>query len=167
MSTDSSNWMQICVQIFSTHQSNKGIILIWVLNWLFLVCIPGNIVTVYVRLGQRFGCLTDEAASPSPYAMHNPNYNEIVYDKNEIQDRDGFEYTYNNNKDGNLSFFWDQFATNLLQDMDPAEDIKEDVLIAKVNEFMKNNFYNKKLEESIKHNIEFIQQGEKYVTCLN
>ena len=32
---------------------------------------------------------------------------------------------------------------------------------------MKNNFYNKKLEESIKHKIDFIQRGEKYVTCMN
>ena len=51
--------------------------------------------------------------------------------------------------------------------MDPAEDIKEDVPISKVNKLMKNNYYNKKLEDSIKHKIEFIKRGEKYVTCLN
>ena len=50
--------------------------------------------------------------------------------------------------------FWNHFATNLPWDMDPAEDIKKDVLLANIKELMKNNFYNKKLEESIKHKIE-------------
>ena len=86
--------------------------------------------------------------------MHNTNNNKIVYDENKVNNNGGLEYIFNDNKDDNLPFFWDWLAINLPQDMDPAEDIKEDVPIANVNKLMKNNFYNKKLEESIKHKIE-------------
>ena len=88
--------------------------------------------------------------------MHNPNNNKIVYDENKVNNNSGWEYIFNNNEDDNIPFFWDQFASNLLQDMDPAEDIKEDIPIANMDNLLKNNFYNKKLEDSIKHKIEFI-----------
>ena len=77
--------------------------------------------------------------------MHNPNNNKIMYDKNELQGNGGLEFVYNTNEDNNRLFFNYKYATNLSQDMYPAEDIKEDIPLANIEELMKNNFYNEKL----------------------
>ena len=59
-----------------------------------------------IKCGSQEYWLTDEAAAPSLYAMHNPNNNKIVYDENKVNNNGGLEFIYNNNKDDNLPF-WD------------------------------------------------------------
>ena len=76
------------------------------------------------------------------------------------------KYSFNN-KDVNAYYFFKEFATSLLCNMGPVNNIKVDVSLSIMRYLMNYKFYSQQLQGSIKHKIEFIQHGKKFLTFMS